>query len=62
MRMFCHQVDKPEVHLLMQELRAVINEYDDRVLIGETDAIEFYGNGTNELHLNFNFPLMRTEK
>lgn len=62
MQMFGHQVDKPEVHQLMQELRAVINEYDDRVLIGETDAIEFYGDGTNELHLNFNFPLMRTEK
>lgn len=60
--MFCHQVDRPEVHQLMRELRAIINEYDDRVLIGETDAIEFYGDGNNELHLNFNFPLMRTQR
>lgn len=60
MDMFRHQVDKPEVHQIMRELRAVVDEYDDRVLIGETDAIEFYGNGTDELHLNFNFPLMRT--
>ena len=60
--MFRHQVDKPEVHQLMRELRELINEYDDRVLIGETDAVEFYGDGTNELHLNFNFPLMRTQR
>jgi alpha-glucosidase len=60
--MFHHQVDKSEVHQLMRELRELINEYDDRVLIGETDAIEFYGDGSNELHLNFNFPLMRTRR
>lgn len=60
--MFRHQVDMPEVHQLMRELREVIDEYDDRVLIGETDAIEFYGDGSNELHLNFNFPLMRTPR
>ena len=44
----------------MKELRAVINEYDNRVLIGETDDVAFYGNGNDELHLNFNFPLMET--
>ncbi len=60
--MFKHQVDRPEVHVLMQELRKVIDEYKDRVLIGETDDIAFYGDGNNELHLNFNFPLMRTRQ
>jgi len=35
--MFCHQHDRPEVHDLMRELRAVVDEYDDRVLVGETD-------------------------
>ncbi len=49
--MFGHQVDQPGVHELMQELRALIDEYDDRVLVGESDQIEFYGDGTNELHL-----------
>ena len=58
--MFGNQVDQPGVHELMQELRSIIDEYDDRVLIGESDQIEFYGDGTNELHLAFNFPLMRT--
>lgn len=60
MDMFRNQSDLPEVHELMKELRDVINEYDDRVLIGETDDIAFYGSGDDELHLNFNFPLMRT--
>lgn len=60
--MFRHQVDKPEVHGIMRELRQVIDDYKDRVLIGETDDISFYGDGSNELHLNFNFPLMRTTR
>lgn len=60
MEMFRYQSDRPEVHELMKELRALIDEYDDRVLIGETDDIAFYGSGDDELHLNFNFPLMRT--
>ncbi len=61
-RMFRFQHDLPEVHEVMRELRQVINEYPDRILIGETDDIAFYGNGNDELHLNFNFPLMRTRK
>jgi alpha-glucosidase len=57
--MFQYQHDLPEVHEVMRELRQVVDEYPDRVLIGETDDIAFYGNGNDELHLNFNFPLMR---
>ena len=60
--MFQHQVEQPEVHELMQELRAVIDEYSDRMLVGETGEISYYGDGTNELHLAFNFPLMKTER
>lgn len=60
--MFQYQHDLPGVHELMKELRKVVDEYDDRVMVGETDEIAFYGNGTDELHLNFNFPLMRTRQ
>lgn len=60
MEMFRYQSDRPDVHELMKELRGVIDEYEDRVLIGETDDIAFYGSGDDELQLNFNFPLMRT--
>lgn len=62
MEMFHRQVDQSEVHQVTCALRKVIDEYDDRVLIGETDDISFYGDNDNELHLNFNFPLMRTPK
>ena len=58
--MFHRQVDQPEVHKITRALRKVIDEYKDRVLIGETDDIAFYGDNDNELQLNFNFPLMRT--
>ena len=60
--MFQYQRDLPLVHDLMRELRAVIDEYPDRVLVGETDSIAYYGDGRNELHLVFNFPLMKTER
>ena len=44
----------------MRELRQVVNEYDHRVLVGETDDLSFYGTGKDELDLVFNFPLMET--
>ena len=56
------QVEQDGVHQLMQELRAVTDEYPDRVLVGENDDVSYYGDGTNELHLAFNFPLMRTNR
>jgi alpha-glucosidase len=60
--LFQHQLDQPDVHELMQELRSVVDAYSDRVLVGESDEIAYYGDGTNELHLVFNFPLMRTDR
>ena len=58
--MFEHQLDQSEVHALMRELRAVVAEYPDRVLIGETDQVAYLGSGGDELDLVFNFPLMRS--
>src|SRR5690606_24291813 len=57
-----YQVDMPEVHDLMRQLRAVVDEYPSKVLVGESEEIAFYGNGKDELHLVFNFPLMRTRQ
>ena len=59
---FKYQHDQPGMHELMRELREVINEYPDRVLVGETDDLSYYGNGSDELHMVFNFPLMRTRR
>lgn len=61
--MFKNQWGQPGVHELMKELRAILDEYDgDRMLVGEDDNIDYMGNGKDELHLVFNFPLMRTER
>lgn len=52
----------PENHTIIQEMRAVVEEYDERVIIGETfidshlyDSTIFYGVGGNELHLPLTF-------
>lgn len=61
--MFKHQWGGPGLHDLMKELRAIIDEYEgDRMLVGEDDNIDYMGSGDDELHLVFNFPLMRTER
>jgi alpha-glucosidase len=61
--MFKNQWAQPGIHELMKELRSILDEYDgDRMLVGEDDNIDYMGNGNDELHLVFNFPLMRTER
>jgi alpha-glucosidase len=59
---FQYQVDLPEVQDLMRELRNVVDEYPDRMLVGETELICYYGNGNDQLHMAFNFPLMHTRR
>ena len=59
---FKHQVDLPEVLDLMKELRAVVNAYPDRMLVGETEDIRYYGSGDDALNLVFNFPLTETRR
>ncbi|MBN2116540.1 MAG: alpha-glucosidase [Anaerolineales bacterium] len=61
--MFKHQWAQSGMHELMKELRAVVDEYDgDRLLVAEDENIAYLGNGNDELHLVFNFPLMRTDR
>ncbi len=60
--MFAYQVEQPGMHELMQELRRVVDEFDDRMLVGENEEIAYHGNGHNELHMVFNFPLMKTRR
>lgn len=60
--MFNRQWGGPGLHPLMKELRRIVDEYDgDRMLVGEDDNIDYMGDGSDELHLVFNFPLMRVE-
>jgi alpha-glucosidase len=56
--------DRPEMEGIVQEMRAVIDEFPDRVLIGEiylpVDRLAaYYGRDLTGLHLPFNFSLLQ---
>ncbi len=57
-KLFGTQVNLPQVHDIMRGLRRVVDDYSDRVLIGETGDMPYLGDGTDELHMIFNFDLM----
>src|SRR5690606_19801511 len=54
----------PETHAVLKELRRFVDEhYEDRVLLAEAnqwppDVIPYFGDGTDECHMAFHFPLM----
>ncbi len=54
--------DVPGVHDIVRQMRALLDEYDDRVLIGEiylpTEALVTYYGQHDEAHLPFNFQLI----
>jgi alpha-glucosidase len=61
-----HTTDRPEVHGAIAEMRAVVDRYADRVLIGEAylpipRLMTYYGVGLGGMHLPFNFQLIRAE-
>lgn len=54
---------QPEVHAVIREMRAVADEFEDRVLIGEIykpveELVSYYGANLDEVHLPFNFNLI----
>ncbi|SKA13945.1 alpha-amylase family glycosyl hydrolase [Consotaella salsifontis] len=58
-----HTADQPEVHEVIRGLRRVVDEYDDRVLIGEIylpvdRLVTYYGEDLTGTHLPFNFQLI----
>ncbi|MDX6807305.1 alpha-amylase family glycosyl hydrolase [Terrihabitans rhizophilus] len=60
-----HSADHPDVHDVIVELRRVVDEYDERVLIGEIylpldRLMAYYGRDLDETHLPFNFQLLQT--
>lgn len=55
----------PGVHDLIRHMRAVVDAYDDRVLLGEIylpfeQLVNYYGPNGDECHLPFNFTLILT--
>lgn len=59
----------PEVHDLIQQMRDVLDEYDERMMVGEIylpneELVKYYGSkrddgSLNECHLPFNFQLIQ---
>ena len=58
---FKYQEGQPELHRVLRDLRKLVDEYDERYLVGETSDIKCYGDGRNELHSVFNFELLDLE-
>jgi len=59
-----YTADRPEVHQVIAELRRVVDEFDDRVLIGEIylpieRLVAYYGDALRGAHLPFNFSLLQ---
>jgi alpha-glucosidase len=60
-----YSTDQPEVHDVIAEMRRVIDEFDDRVLIGEVylplhRLVAYYGNDLTGAQMPFNFALLST--
>lgn len=60
-----YSTDRPEVHDVVAGMRRVIDEFDDRVLIGEIylppeKLVAYYGRDLAGAHLPFNFALIST--
>lgn len=60
-----YTADRPEVHEVIAELRRVVDEFEDRVLIGEIylpieRLVTYYGRDLSGAHLPFNFTLLQS--
>ncbi|WP_247236808.1 alpha-amylase family glycosyl hydrolase [Telluribacter sp. SYSU D00476] len=58
-----YSTDQPEIHNIVQMMRALTDEYDERLIIGEIylpihRLMTYYGQNGNGAHLPFNFQLI----
>jgi alpha-glucosidase len=58
-----YSTDQPEVHGIVQQMRKVLDEYDERMMIGEIylpihKLVTYYGINNSGAHLPFNFVLI----
>jgi alpha-glucosidase len=58
-----YTTDRPEVHHIVREMRALFDEYDERVIVGEIylpveQLVTYYGPEGPGCHLPFNFQLV----
>jgi len=55
-----YQMNLPEIHGLLREMRMLVDSYGDRVLLGESADEKLCGSGSDQLHSVFNFALTDT--
>ena len=58
-----HTANQLEVHQIVRAMRTVLDEYEDRMMVGEiylanADLVTYYGKQFDECHLPFNFQLI----
>jgi alpha-glucosidase len=58
-----YNTDRPEVHDIIGKMRKVLDEYDDRMMVGEVylpleRMVTYYGSKGDGVHLPFNFQLI----
>jgi len=56
----------PGVHDIIRQMRAVLDEYDERMMVGEIylpneELVKYYGRNYDECHLPFNFKLVELD-
>ncbi|MGH3344987.1 MAG: alpha-amylase family glycosyl hydrolase [Carbonactinosporaceae bacterium] len=62
-----HNMDWPDIDGFLREIRAVLDDYDDALGVGEAVILEperlvrYYGEGGDGLHLPFHFGLVQTD-
>ena len=61
-----YTADLPEVHDVIAEMRAIVDEFGERVLIGEIylpleKLVAYYGRDLHGCHLPFNFSLLQVD-
>lgn len=60
-----HSTDQPEVHDIVRRMRSILDEYNERMMIGEVylpiyKLVTYYGIDNSGAHLPFNFLLLQT--
>jgi alpha-glucosidase len=60
-----YTTDRPEMEEVLAEMRSVVDEFGDRLLIGEIylpieRLVKYYGRDLRGAHLPFNFSLLST--
>ena len=62
-----YMINVPGIHDIVRQMRVVLDEYDERMMVGEIylpipELVKYYGEHFDECHLPFNFHLITTDE